>query len=409
MLRPVLAFVICTILAGCQSQSGNPFMRTTVPPPATGAGSPTDPYYNNTGNGTPAAAAAGPSAVPASTPKAPVVPPPEKRFTTPGGINLPLGSVNHHKAVEPSAGELRASPTALARTLAKPKPDTASEESVTLASAEQADDLVEAAINEDAVETDGEDDDSVTQPTRIAASEPIKPASSNEPEIPEFADEANHDEEAELATHVQAVDPQPNALGTLRFASASEPAVDTSDDPNISNQTASNQVDGAATAIASTGGLRVAADSEPETSPSDATSVTEPVGSPRFYYDRHRGGAAESRLSGRRGTSNNQAHGTEGEPASAGSTNYAYHADYQWLKGKLEYSPASRRWKLRYIPLDGNTDGFGGSVILGNPPQLTGFNPGDWVLVRGQVTADPADAGGFSPPYELASVERVAK
>lgn len=408
MLRPVLTIVVCICLAGCQSQSGNPFMRTTVPPPATGAGSPTDPYYNNTGNGTPAAAAAGPSAVPASGGKAPVVPPPEKRFTTPGGINLPLGSVNHHKAVEPSAGELRAGPTALARTLAKTKPDTPSDETVTLASAEQEDDLVEAALNEETVDTEGEEDDSVTQPTRIADSEPIKPASSNEPEIPEFADETNQIDEAKLATYVQAAEPQPAVKGTLRFASASEPADSTSDDLNTSNLTARNQDGEAATAIASTGGLRVAANSEPETSTADATSVTEPAGSPRFYYDRRRGTSAESRLSGRRGT-NNQTHGIDGEPASAGTTNYAYHANYQWLKGKLEYSPASRRWKLRYIPLDGNTDGFGGSVILGNPPQLTGFNPGDWVLVRGQVTADPADAGGFSPPYELASVERVAK
>ncbi|HEV7224059.1 MAG TPA: hypothetical protein VGN42_15225, partial [Pirellulales bacterium] len=43
---------------------------------------------------------------------------------------------------------------------------------------------------------------------------------------------------------------------------------------------------------------------------------------------------------------------------------YGYSADYHALRGQLEYSLAERRWKLRYIPIDGDTDPHGGSVVL---------------------------------------------
>ncbi|MDZ7617026.1 MAG: hypothetical protein U1E05_08480, partial [Patescibacteria group bacterium] len=42
---------------------------------------------------------------------------------------------------------------------------------------------------------------------------------------------------------------------------------------------------------------------------------------------------------------------------------YGFDPSYAWLRGRLEYSQVDRRWKLRYIPVDGNTDQYGGSVV----------------------------------------------
>ncbi len=58
---------------------------------------------------------------------------------------------------------------------------------------------------------------------------------------------------------------------------------------------------------------------------------------------------------------------------------YGYDPQYHWLKGKLEYSQSTRSWRLRYIPPDGNTDSYGGSVVLADNSQLAGLQPGDAV------------------------------
>jgi hypothetical protein len=85
---------------------------------------------------------------------------------------------------------------------------------------------------------------------------------------------------------------------------------------------------------------------------------------------------------------------------------YGYDPSYRWLKGHLEYSPTDRRWKLRYIPITGRTDQFGGSVILEDSPALQEMRRGDAVLVEGQIAGD-SEPGGFAPLYRAARISRL--
>ncbi len=85
---------------------------------------------------------------------------------------------------------------------------------------------------------------------------------------------------------------------------------------------------------------------------------------------------------------------------------YAFDRAYLWLKGQLEYSLVDRRWKLRYIPIDGETDPFGGSAVLeGEIPAE--FQPGDFVVVRGALSGDAAP-GHFAPNYRFDSISPAA-
>jgi hypothetical protein len=94
----------------------------------------------------------------------------------------------------------------------------------------------------------------------------------------------------------------------------------------------------------------------------------------------------------------------------AGQTgSYGYQGDYSWLKGKLEYSATSKRWKLRYIARDVSAhrmDDFGGSVVLPDSAQLQGFSPGEFVRVEGQITGRDPAAKDFAPTYHVARIAR---
>jgi hypothetical protein len=88
---------------------------------------------------------------------------------------------------------------------------------------------------------------------------------------------------------------------------------------------------------------------------------------------------------------------------------YGYAPDYAWLRGRLEYSPTMRQWKLRYIPIDGSTDQFGGSVKLPESPALTSFKPGDLVTVRGALSAPKQSGDRLAPQYAVAQIAPVAR
>ena len=64
---------------------------------------------------------------------------------------------------------------------------------------------------------------------------------------------------------------------------------------------------------------------------------------------------------------------------------YAFAPDYSWLKGKLEYLHGNQQWKLRYIPIDGETDEFGGSVVIADVATLGNYKAGNFVKVEGAV------------------------
>ena len=80
---------------------------------------------------------------------------------------------------------------------------------------------------------------------------------------------------------------------------------------------------------------------------------------------------------------------------------YEHDPGYRWLSGRLEYSQSSQQWKLRYIPIDGQTDKFGGSVVLQDAGQLAQMQPGQFVWVQGQVVRDEKPGVGFAPRYEV--------
>ena len=91
-------------------------------------------------------------------------------------------------------------------------------------------------------------------------------------------------------------------------------------------------------------------------------------------------------------------------PAERPGTSYGYDPDYKALRGKLEYSVASRRWKLIYMPPDGAIDEFGGSVVLPDASQLAGFEAGDFVTVSGVFSAPTATAG--APMFAIQRIKR---
>ena len=91
------------------------------------------------------------------------------------------------------------------------------------------------------------------------------------------------------------------------------------------------------------------------------------------------------------------------------SAKYGHADDHSWLKGRIEYSQARRRWKLRYIPIDGETDRFGGSVILRKTSLLSGYERGDCVEVKGRLADDAKTAGDYAPDYEITQIKRIGR
>jgi hypothetical protein len=95
-------------------------------------------------------------------------------------------------------------------------------------------------------------------------------------------------------------------------------------------------------------------------------------------------------------------------PELSARSGYGFDQQYQWLRGKLEYSQIDRCWKLRYIPADGTTDKYGGSVVLSDAAALSGLERGDFVEVKGGI-ATTAKKGSYAPTYEVAKIERVSR
>jgi len=88
---------------------------------------------------------------------------------------------------------------------------------------------------------------------------------------------------------------------------------------------------------------------------------------------------------------------------------YGYDPEYRWLRGRLEYSQVDRRWKLRYIPIDGKSDEHGGSVIIADSAVLSGLEQGDFVEVRGQLGRRDPSKPGYAPRYQVAEIKRLGR
>jgi len=83
---------------------------------------------------------------------------------------------------------------------------------------------------------------------------------------------------------------------------------------------------------------------------------------------------------------------------------YGYDRQYTRLKGKLEYSQIDHKWKLRYIPIDGNTDSHGGSVVISDSTLLSGCERGDFVEIWGSLAKQAKKGPEFAPLYNVSQV-----
>ncbi|MDA7977753.1 MAG: hypothetical protein MPJ50_03155 [Pirellulales bacterium] len=92
--------------------------------------------------------------------------------------------------------------------------------------------------------------------------------------------------------------------------------------------------------------------------------------------------------------------------SSSSRGSYGRDDNYAWLRGQLEYSQSDRRWKLRYIPITGETDEFGGSVILADAA-MSDFRDGEFVTVHGQLDNQEIERGGFAPTFHVQQIARV--
>lgn len=88
-------------------------------------------------------------------------------------------------------------------------------------------------------------------------------------------------------------------------------------------------------------------------------------------------------------------------PSASTGGEYRHDEQYQTLYGKLEYSQASDQWKLRYIPIDGQTDRYGGSVVIDNVAAVEGHRPGAYIIAEGAITSDKANGARYSPKFAV--------
>ncbi len=89
-----------------------------------------------------------------------------------------------------------------------------------------------------------------------------------------------------------------------------------------------------------------------------------------------------------------------------GGSAYEHDKSYQRLRGKLEYSSVTSQWKLRYIPIDGETDSYGGSVVIANSGAFEGYRAGEFVTIEGSIVSEKSSGTRFAPKYEVNDVER---
>jgi len=119
--------------------------------------------------------------------------------------------------------------------------------------------------------------------------------------------------------------------------------------------------------------------------------------------------SATSRLEDRRGCNSRSAvipAVWEADQSFSPRAKYGHDPQYEWLKGKLEYSQIDSHWKLRYIPVDGDTDQYGGSVVLADTSLLGELERGDFVEIRGKLRRRSGQRG-YAPEYEATKIKRL--
>lgn len=90
----------------------------------------------------------------------------------------------------------------------------------------------------------------------------------------------------------------------------------------------------------------------------------------------------------------------------ADTVHFAAGPNHEWIRGQLEYWPASGEWSIRYIAEGAPADSAGGRVMIDNPQVLANLSPGELVMVQGQVFGRQTDEGVVMPAYRVAAVQR---
>jgi hypothetical protein len=344
-----------------------------------------------------------------------VVPPPDKRFTQPGGFNFPQGSIIHRKAIDPTSDDYRTGTTAIARA-ARPRSMISGDGHTLIAKTEQekkpaaieapseaSSEVIQASAAEASTESTLAESDAGHVQTTISSEKPS----------PEFSSAS-----APADVQLEAATASPT-LATMRIVGDDEAASDAAGDGESDPTDAKSPFTTVAKPPTS---LTVAPPTASSTAPAEpAIAATaedargDAAGRTRFYFDRKHElhpsakaqpvaylGNAANGVAFADGAAGNG--GVDGGPE--GASAYSYHNKYQWLRGKLEYSSAAKRWKLRYIPIDGTTDQFGGSVVLPPSPLLEKMHAGEMVTAIGAIGEVPAEHGRFAPLYQLSAIHR---
>jgi hypothetical protein len=409
MKWPFAVMLATAALFGCRSTqpAANPFIRTTVPPPGTGQGAVVvqgEQYYPS-GAAPGVAPGTAPPPLITSPPPPGAVPmgPPPGAMPPPGAAPPPV--IPPRDKYGPPGGSFQYNQSSNER------PATAAEDGVVLASAvESPADLAERWLSE---ERPAEKSDAVKQAVLLAVDQdPLvgdidRGREGHVPPGP-IASDARVEPPESLALDDQEPRVSSDAMRILHGRSPDSDVVDL-DTLRATRMDVDNE----------------AGTSEPRAVASAAAHATRPLAQPAAHQvaEATTEATAEPPTPGEEpiaagdlalDDSDSDEDSPEGESSSrieirAERPNFDYARDYGALRGRLEYSQSSRQWKLRYIPIDGATDSYGGSVILPSSPALSAFKAGDLVAVRGSLAGQNAATRGFSPLYELESIEPLAQ
>ncbi len=84
---------------------------------------------------------------------------------------------------------------------------------------------------------------------------------------------------------------------------------------------------------------------------------------------------------------------------------FGFDPTYRWLRGQLQYYPQTGYWGVRYVPLGGAADSYGGVAVIDNPEVLGGVQPGEYLAVQGYLETAEAGNGQFLPLFTVEGVQ----
>ena len=85
---------------------------------------------------------------------------------------------------------------------------------------------------------------------------------------------------------------------------------------------------------------------------------------------------------------------------------FGFDGSYATLRGQLQYYPQTGYWGVRYIPLQGAPDHYGGVAVISNPEILGGLQPGEFLLIQGFIEPHDNGDGTFVPSYTVQGIQR---